>query len=174
MGKYVYRVWYRQARLYLRKMKHLLTDAGLPSQEGLIYTAAAAASPSLAMPDVLMAPLKPGHPSAPTSRLSRAVSGNRSVSSCRRGRPGQDDKAGLIQREAKPGAGQAPLVVHKGLVAVGTGDGEPFWEAFHLLCEISAYPVSARGQLWQRFDQVVVSMDAVKPVQSAGDGPGTR
>ena len=178
-GEYVYRVWVPGRGSVVRLREDELSpiaDAGLPSREGLIYTAAAARiAESLAMPDVLMAPLESRVIPLPHQlyALSRAVSGNRvRYLLADEVGLGKTIEAGLIQRELKlRGLVRRTLVVApKGLVWQWVQEMENrFGELFHLLmpAEISALSrFQHEANFWQRFDQVVVPMDAVKPVQS--------
>ena len=124
-GEYVYRVWVpgRDSVVRLREDElSPIADAGLPIRERLIYTSAAARiAESLAMPDVLIAPLESRVIPLPHQlyALSRAVSGNkiRYLLADEVGL-GKTIEAGLILRELKlRGLVRRTLVVApKGLV----------------------------------------------------------
>lgn len=178
-GKNVCRVWVPGRDAVIRVQESELssiTEAGIPSRERLIYTAAAPRiAESLARPDILLAPLEGSVTPLPHQlyALSRAVSGNRvRYLLADEVGLGKTIEAGLIMRELKlRGLVRRTLVVApKGLVMQWVQEMENrFRERFHLLmpAEITALSYFEwDANVWQRFDQVVVPMDAVKPLES--------
>ncbi|MCS5694994.1 DEAD/DEAH box helicase [Desulfofundulus thermocisternus] len=105
--------------------------------------------------------------------LSRAISGNRvRFLLADEVGLGKTIEAGLIMRELKlRGLVRRTLVVApRGLVTQWVQEMEThFRERFHLImpAEVTALSyLEGDANVWRRFDQVVVPMDAVKPVQS--------
>lgn len=146
------------------------------SLEKLIYTVSAARiAESLAQPDVLLAPLEGSVTPLPHQlyALSRAVSGNRvRFLLADEVGLGKTIEAGLIMRELKlRGLVRRTLVVApRGLVAQWVQEMEThFRERFQLImpAEVAALSyLEEDANFWRRFDQVVVPMDAVKPIES--------
>jgi len=178
-GKNVCRVWVPGRDAVIRVQESELssiTEAGIPSRERLIYTAAAARiAEGLARPGVLLAPLEGSVTPLPHQlyALSRAISGNRvRYLLADEVGLGKTIEAGVIMRELKlRGLVRRTLVVApRGLVMQWVQEMENrFRERFHLLMpdEITALScIEWDANVWQRFDQVVVPMDAVKPLES--------
>ncbi len=146
------------------------------SRERLIYTVSAARiAESLAQPDVLLAPLEGSVTPLPHQiyALSRAISGNRvRFLLADEVGLGKTIEAGLIMRELKlRGLVRRTLVVApRGLVTQWVQEMEThFRERFHLImpAEVTALSyLEGDANVWRRFDQVVVPMDAVKPVEA--------
>jgi len=121
-GKNVCRVWVPGRDAVIRVQESELssiTEAGIPSRERLIYTAAAARiAESLARPDILLAPLEGSVTPLPHQlyALSRAVSGNRvRYLLADEVGLGKTIEAGLITGGGAEGPGDA----------VGAGNGKP-------------------------------------------------
>ncbi|MBC7323966.1 MAG: DEAD/DEAH box helicase, partial [Moorella sp. (in: Bacteria)] len=178
-GKNVYRVWVPGRDSVIRLQENELssiTQADVYSRERLIYTVSAARiAESLARPDILLAPLEGSVTPLPHQlcALSRAVSGNRvRYLLADEVGLGKTIEAGLIMRELKlRGLVRHTLVLApKGLVMQWAQEMENrFRERFHVLmpAEITALSYFEwDANVWQRFDQVVVPMDAVKPLES--------
>ncbi|MDQ0286779.1 superfamily II DNA or RNA helicase [Desulfofundulus luciae] len=175
----VYRVWVPGrdsiVRLSGNELSPITRSEGY-SRERLIYTVSAARSAeSLAQPDVLLAPLEGSVTLLPHQiyALSRAISGNRvRFLLADEVGLGKTIEAGLIMRELKlRGLVRRTLVVApRGLVTQWVQEMETrFRERFHLImpAEVTALSyLEGDANVWRRFDQVVVPMDAVKPVQS--------
>jgi superfamily II DNA or RNA helicase len=142
----------------------------------LIYTVSAARiAESLAQSDVMLAPLEGSVTPLPHQiyALSRAISTNkvRFLLADEVGL-GKTIEAGLIMRELKlRGLVRRVLVVApKGLVTQWVQEMEShFREQFHLImpAELTAMSyLDGDDNIWRRFDQVVVPMDAFKPIET--------
>ncbi|HHY35077.1 MAG TPA: DEAD/DEAH box helicase family protein [Firmicutes bacterium] len=178
-GKNVYRVWVPDRDAVLRLQENELssiTEAGISSRERLIYAVAAARiAESLAHSDILLAPLEGCVTPLPHQlyALSRAVSKSRvRYLLADEVGLGKTIEAGLIMRELKlRGLVRRTLVVApKGLVMQWVQEMENrFRERFHLLMPAGITALLCfewDANVWQRFDQVIVPMDAIKPLES--------
>lgn len=175
----VYRVWLPSRDTVLRLQGNELspiTRSEGYSRERLIYTVSAARiAESLAQPDVMLAPLEGSVTPLPHQiyALSRAISSNkvRFLLADEVGL-GKTIEAGLIMRELKlRGLVRRVLVVApKGLVTQWVQEMEShFREQFHLImpAELTAMSyLDGDDNIWRRFDQVVVPMDAFKPIET--------
>jgi len=174
-----YRVWVPGRDSIVRLSGNELSPITLSegySRERLIYTVSAARiAESLAQPDMLLAPLEGSVTPLPHQiyALSRAISGNRvRFLLADEVGLGKTIEAGLIMRELKlRGLVRRTLVVApRGLVTQWLQEMEThFRERFHLImpAEVTALSyLEGDANVWRRFDQVVVPMDAVKPVEA--------
>src|SRR5690606_8781417 len=177
-GETICRVWLPGKDVVVRLPAGRLrsaSEASAGTVDGIVYVAAAARVADTLTQDVLLAPLHASVIPLPlrVRALSRAVSGDRvRYLLADEVGLGKTIEAGLIMRELKlRGLVRRTLVVApKGLVMQWVQEMENrFRERFHLLmpAEITALScIEWDANVWQRFDEVVVPMDAVKPLES--------
>lgn len=178
-GKVVYRAWSTSLEKVVQLQEEDLTSitqADVPGRERLLYTVAAARiQESLAHSDILVAPLEARVVPLPHQiyAVSRALSDDRvRYLLADEVGLGKTIEAGLIMREMKlRGLVRRTLIVApKGLIMQWAQEMEDrFSERFYVLepPEISALSqFDGDSNFWRRFDQVIVPMDAVKPLES--------
>jgi superfamily II DNA or RNA helicase len=177
--KGVYRVWSpsRDAVIQLQEDElSPITQADIPSSERLLYAVSGARiEESLAHLDIPIAPVEARVVPLPHQihAVSRAILSDRvRYLLADEVGLGKTIEAGLIMREMKiRGLVRRTLVVApKGLVMQWAQEMENrFYERFHVVepSEITTLSQFDREtNLWRRFDQVIVPMDAVKPLES--------
>ncbi|HIP71420.1 MAG TPA: helicase, partial [Anaerolineae bacterium] len=176
-GETVYRVWFPDQEQVLRvpaMQLRPLAAATVLSATAIRYRAAAARVADALSQDVLIAPIEsPVIPLPHQIRaLSRVVAGNhtgqlRFLLADEVGL-GKTIEAGLVMRELKlRGLAQRILVVApKGLVTQWVAEMRlHFNETFHLILPGNVNrTVNPEQNQWRQHDQVVCSMDSVKPV----------
>jgi SNF2 family DNA or RNA helicase len=150
-------------------------DLGFYTKERLLFTAAVAKVVNAIAQDVLLAPLEGGLIPLPhqLAVLEKVISGNnvRYLLADEVGL-GKTIEAGLIMRELKlRGLVQRVLVIApKGLTSQWAQEMKNhFNENFRLITSFE-FPVMASifedANLWNHFDQVICSLDSVKPISS--------
>lgn len=150
-------------------------DANFFTKERLVFTAAAAKVTNAIAQDVLLAPLEGGLIPLPhqLAVLEKVISGNniRYLLADEVGL-GKTIEAGLIMRELKlRGLVRRVLVVTpKGLTAQWAQEMKNhFNENFRLITSLE-FPMMASifgvDNLWKHFDQVICSLDSVKPIEN--------
>jgi len=177
-GEMICRIWLPDQDAIVRvradRLKPL-KEAGAASNDGIIYTCAAARIADALTQDVLLAPIESSVIPLPHQirALSRAVAGDsvRFLLSDEVGL-GKTIEAGLIMREMKlRGLVARTLVVApKGLVTQWVAEMQThFAEEFRLLApgDFSAYRrIAGDENIWRSFHQVICSMDSVKPLDN--------
>jgi len=177
-GGVTYRVWLPTKDVVLRARSDELTDLGdkPPTQEAILHAAAAARLADAMEDNLLLAPMQSSV--VPLPHQLHAL--NRAMSSPRirylladEVGLGKTIEAGLILRELKlRGMAKRILVVApKGLVRQWQAEMRlHFGETFHFVepAQLAAYRPwrSEEENLWRMQDQVICSLDSVKPLES--------
>ena len=180
-GNMTYRVWLPSSdsvvRIPANNLKPLEEAAtGTPAQ--ITYVAAAARVADALTQDVLLAPIESSVIPLPHQirALSRAISGDRiRYLLADEVGLGKTIEAGLIMRELKLRGlvARTLIVAPKGLIMQWVAEMEThFGEDFRALIpsDFSAYSRIAREEnMWRSHDQVICSMDSVKPMEKRRD-----
>lgn len=176
-GETVCRVWLPGKDAVVRipaSQLRPVDEEGVSTADGIVYLAAAARVADALTQDVLLAPIESTVIPLPHQiyALSRAISGDRvRYLLADEVGLGKTIEAGLIMRELKlRGLVKRTLVVApKGLVTQWVAEMHThFGEVFRLFMpgDFASYrSITEEENVWQTYDQVVCSMDSVKPLE---------
>ena len=185
-GKVVYRAWATSLEKVVQLQEEDLTSitqADVPGRERLLYTVAAARiQESLAHSDILVAQLEARVVPLPHQiyAVSRALSDDRvRYLLADEVGLGKTIEAGLIMREMKlRGLVRRTLIVApKGLIMQWAQEMEDRFSERSTCWSLLKSRLSqfdGDSNFWRRFDQVIVPMDAVKPLESRRVGEKSR
>lgn len=174
-GQQFYRVWLQQQDAVLKVQEHDLSTSGpanLIDQHTIIYLATAARIANAQQENVLLAPAESNVIPLPhqLKALNKAMSRKqlRYLFADEVGL-GKTIEAGLVIRELKlRGMAKRILVcAPKGLLSQWVSEMQThFNEAFHLILPGEHKPNHEHDNIWARYDQVVCSVDSIKPIES--------